>query len=439
VTVHARTAPDLPREWARLHVLSPLLRFARALTAFVVVLLPNAIAMRDRQRPYIDLALVLVALGAGVVSWLVTRWRISDGELQIETGLVRRQSLRVPLTRLQAVDVVRPLLGRMLGLAEVRLVVAGQGSGRTRLAYLPDARAEEVRAQLLALAHGLKAETPTPAERPALRVPRGRLIGAHVLTRTGLSAGLLFLGLITLTAVAPRDGLPALTGLVPLLFGLGLEITRRIGSEWDFAIAEASDGLRLRAGMLQTRAETIPYGRAQALRWVQPLWWRPFGWVRLEIDVARRRDRDQAERESGGTTRALLPVGSAAEAEWLVDRIFARASLVPPPTSRAPRRARWRAPILWHNLDAWRDGRYVVCAGGRLVRSVVVVPLDKAQSIRWSQGPLSRRLRLANVHVHTAGRRFPAAARLRDEQEAAVWISELPDLAQSFRATAPTR
>ena len=75
-----------------------------------------------------------------------------------------------------------------------------------------------------------------------------------------------------------------------------LVTARQISAEWEFHIAEAPDGLRLRSGLLQTRAETIPHGRVQAVRWVEPLWWRPFGWVRLEVDVARRRNADRGER-----------------------------------------------------------------------------------------------------------------------------------------------
>jgi putative membrane protein len=86
-----------------------------------------------------------------------------------------------------------------------------------------------------------------------------------------------------------------------------------------------------------------------------------------------------------------------------------------------------------HNLHAWHDDTYVVCVTGRLRRSVVVVPLAKVQSIRWSQGPVSRALRLAAVHADTAGRHFPAAALCRDAVEAAAWMQTLPDLARAAR------
>ena len=77
----------------------------------------------------------------GVVSWLVTRWRIEGNDLRIETGLLRRSSRRYPLSQVQAIDTVRPGLARALGLAELRLRMGGTG-GAARLAYLPVPQAE---------------------------------------------------------------------------------------------------------------------------------------------------------------------------------------------------------------------------------------------------------------------------------------------------------
>src|SRR6266568_7085677 len=92
-----------------------------------------------------NLVLVAVVLAGGVVSWLVTRWQVADGVLRIETGLLRRESRRFPLSQVQAIDVVQTGLARVLGLAELRLRMAGGGSSGGRLASLPLADAERLR------------------------------------------------------------------------------------------------------------------------------------------------------------------------------------------------------------------------------------------------------------------------------------------------------
>src|SRR5262249_29407817 len=132
------------------------------------------------------LAAVGVLVIVGLVAWLVTRWRIHEGALQVETGLIRRRSLRFPLARIQAIDTVRPGLARVFGLAELRLRMAGGSGGAGRLAYLPVRDAEALRARLLALAHGISEETEEPPERVLASVPPGRLIFSIMLSRYGL-------------------------------------------------------------------------------------------------------------------------------------------------------------------------------------------------------------------------------------------------------------
>ena len=430
--------PGLPTEWARLHPLSPVVRSARVLFALAIVLLPRQLS-GDHASKWPDVIALAVVSVAGVVSWLVTRWRIHGGELQVETGLLRRESVRVPLTRMQAIDVVRPLAGRVLGLAEVRVVVAGQGSSNARLAYVSEEQATIVRARLLALAHGLAADTPEPGEAPLLSVPGSKIAAATALGAPTVALGVSLVAVILLAVFAPvAVTVSAVPTAVIVMFTIGASAVRRATAEWEFRLSAAPDGLRLSAGLLQTRAETIPFGRVQAVRWVQPLLWRWLGWVRLEVDLARRHGRDRAARETAATTRALLPVGTADEAARLLALVLPGASVIAPSQSSgaqsAPARARLRAPFSRHFLRAWHDERYMVCGSGRIRPEFVVVPLHKAQSIRWSQGPVQRRLNLADVYVDSAGEHFPGRARMRDATQAKQWATDLPDLARAARA-----
>jgi len=111
--------------------------------------------------------------------------------------------------------------------------------------------------------------------------------------------------------------------------------------------------------------------------------------------------------------------------------------LTPPEGSGAPRRARAKAPLSWHLLAAWYDTTYAVARTGRLRPETVVVPLAKVQSVRWTQGPVQRRLRLASVAVDTAGRRWRAQARDRDVEQACKLVSRLADGARASRTPAP--
>jgi hypothetical protein len=122
----------LTGSWERLHPLSAVVRAGRGVLTIVIVI--GLEAGRNGHDALTAVITVSVALVLGVITWLVTRWRVDDGVLQIETGLLRRQSLRFPLTQIQAVDVVRPGLARVLGMAELRVRMAGArgSSGWTR-------------------------------------------------------------------------------------------------------------------------------------------------------------------------------------------------------------------------------------------------------------------------------------------------------------------
>ncbi len=421
--------------WTRLHPLSPLLRFGRAAAALAVVVGPRAVAgAGDSHLTGLvpEVLLIAAAAVAGAVYWLVTRWRISGAELQIETGLIRRQSIRVPLARIQAVDIVRPLLGRFLGLAELQVVVAGSGRSQSRLAYLQEDEAQRVRAELLALAHGLQGDTPEPPERRLFEVGLGELVASVALGAPVVVAVLLAIGSAAAVVLTPIGFVVVLTTW-PVLFAIGSVGVRRILVEYGFTVAEAPDGLRIRSGLLQTRAETIPIGRVQAVRWVEPLLWRPFGWCRLEVDVARQHGGRGSEPETAEMTRALLPVGTRDTASGLLHRVLPEAAVRPPHGAGPPRRAIWRAPLSYRMLAAWHDDRYVCARTGRVRPSLVIVPLEKVQSLRWVQGPLQRALRLASVHVDTAGRRWQAVARARDAGEADAMLVRLTDLSGRAR------
>ncbi len=310
-------AAGLGGEWQRLHPLSPLVRTGRGVIAILVVLLIPAAGGSQQGSLGGDLAhigVLVVVFALGLISWLVTRWRMEGGVLRVESGLIRRTSGRFPLSQIQAIDTVRPGLARFFGLAELRIRLAS-GSGKAgRLAYLTNAEAETLRARLLALSHGMAEETPPPPEQALLTVPPGRLFASILLSGTGLMLELAIVALLALAILAPGAAAAALSiGFVGLI-SLAVGPFRRFNGDYRLTVADAADGVRLRSGLVETSAETIPRGRIQAIRMIEPLAWRPFGWCRLEVDVASQKSKGRQDRNQAKSARALLPVGSHAQA-----------------------------------------------------------------------------------------------------------------------------
>ena len=429
--------------WVQLHPLTPYLRggrFAILLLAFV-----GQQAVRDSPAPgrtaavLLGIGVPLVVLG-GYLSWRAMRYRVTDTELQVESGVITKRSRRVPLVRLQAVDVVRPFYARVLGLAELRLEVVGGGGGaEAPLAFLSDDDAARLRARLLDLASGRREERhPDEARSPAGPAPERVLVVvplAPLVWSTLLGGPLVaVVGLAVALGVAAAVDLPAVGGVmfiaVPVLLAFGSFAVRRILSEYDFTVAESPDGLRLRHGLLDTRSQTIPAGRIQVVRVLEPLLWRPLGWVRVEVDVAGY----SGGAEEQAATGALLPVAPRELADRLVARVLG--GPLPPVVAPAPRRARWRAPLSYRRLGLGMDDRHLVSTYGVVTTTTDVVPLAKIQSVRTTQGPWQRRLALSSVHVDTAGRRLPGARALhRDAQEAPALLVELTDRARAARGS----
>lgn len=419
-------------EWKRLHPLSPLVRAGRGLVAIATVLLISATSSgRGSTGSYLAHGgVIIVVLVAGVISWLVTRWRVEGGVLRVESGLIRRTSERFPLSQIQAIDTVRPGLARIFGVAELRIRLAG-GSGKAgRLAYLTVAEAETLRARLLALSQGIAEETPAPAERTLLTVPPAQLFASILLSGSGQLLELVIAVLVVLAILAPGAAAAVTSIGAVALLGLVVTLFRRFNGDYRLTVADAADGLHLRSGLVETSAETIPRGRIQAIRMTEPLIWRLLGWCRLEVDVASQKSKGRQDRNQANAARALLPVGSREQAAFLLGTVY---SDLPDQRLAPPARARYKSPLRFRFLSWGANDEYAVTTSGRLRRVTDWVPLAKVQSIRMVEGPVQRRLGLSSVHLDTAGRRVHAVARDRDREEAARLVAELPDRCRRAR------
>ena len=425
------------------------------------------------------LALVLVGAVFGTaysaIAWRVTRFAIDAEHVYLQTGVLFRRHRQARLDRMQAVDVVQPLLARILGLAQLTIEQAGGQDSRVVLAYLTEARAHELRNELLARASGMAVEPaagavplgagavpPSAAHPPApgarvpgfpipeapehevLSVPTGRLLGSIALSGGALALVLTFAG-IAVAAVAARSIGP-LGVMLPAIIGTVGFVWSRFSQEFAFRAATSPDGIRLRHGLTEARAQTVPPGRVQAVRLSQPLLWRAKDWWRVRLNVAGYGESDSSKES------VLLPVGTRDEALlalWLVlpdlgepdplsvlaaglDGTGDDGAFIP-----SPRRARWLDPVGWARNGLRVTPAALLLRSGRLERQLDVVPHERTQSLGLSQGPLQRRLGLSTFVVHsTPGPVSPRVAHL-DAVRAAELIMLQAERARSARAAAP--
>ncbi|NES26896.1 PH domain-containing protein [Micromonospora terminaliae] len=427
-----------------MHPLSPALHGAKSLVVVIA-----GLSWSTLSRVGFGWFAVLVAifvLGAtvlSVISWWNTGYHVVGRELRVHEGLLWRRTRAIPLERLQAVEVVRPLLAQLTGLAELRLEVVGGGKTEAPLAYLSVAEATALRQRLLAVA-GRAPEAAPPVAAPGMPAPPapapGRLL--HGVRNRDLlvsqlltpQAFLLPFGLAFVVAQFVSEGswsFIAVASTLTAMAGVVLQPVRRVLDDWSFRLDRDGDTLRVRNGLLETRVQTVPLHRVQTVGVTWPLLWRMRGWLRLRLEVA---GYSGAEPDDRNRPDRLLPVGDAHTGELVVAEVLPGVRLAALPATLPPRRARWLRPLSRARVGAGLDEQVFVARSGLLTRRLTLVPYARIQSVRVTQGPAQRRLRLATVHADTAGG-SGAAALHRDLAEAWELAAELTARAHGARRT----
>ncbi len=466
--------------WKRVHPLTPLIRSWQAVAIvgfFIVRDLGESWLRNDGGRgdgsgvplPGRDVSLRVWLAGGGilvvvlvavialmVLSWRMTRYRVTADALELRRGVVFRQHRLAQLDRLQAVDVVQPLLARIFGLAKLTVEVAGAGHSAIELSYLSEARARAVRNHLLASAAGLDyaaagvAEAPEAPEHHWLEVPPARLIGSIALSSATV---VLVISAIVLITVSLATGeMAPFAALVPAALGLGGGLWSRFSRGFGFRAAISPDGLRLRHGLLEARTQTVPPGRVQAVRLRQSLLWRRAAWWQVEVNIAGYGGSGDAAQ--GKTETLLLPVGTRQEAIGVLAFVLPDLGAEPDEqpyqlldaalvgsgpahgfvtSPRAARRFDW---ISWRRNGFRATRTALLIRRGVLNRTLVVVPHARTQSLGVTQGPLQRRWGLASFALHsTPGPITPVVEHLA-EGVAAQLLSDQAARARQARAIA---
>lgn len=485
----ATRSPLSDGEWHRLHPLTPLLRGGLVLVIIAGIAIAN---LRDRLigdvvpwlAPFLDgdfdvdvdvegdpidvifsrglvgwallavVAVVLALVAAFYVSWRFHTFRITGDDVEVRSGVLFRTHRRAPLDRVQGVNLTRPMIARLLGMAKLEVVGAGLDAN-VKLEYLSTLNAEAVRSDILRLASGARladarsaapgrpratdvvsagiaglidgAEEPVAEPESVVNIPLGRLIGSRVLSAS--TVGLLFA--IIAIIVGAIVGTPwILFGMVPALIGFGAYWVRSITRALRYSIAPTPSGVRITFGLFTTVTEILPPGRVHAVEVSQSILWRPAGWWTVSVNrLSGRGMTDTSEDQFA----SVLPVGTRAdvervlrlllpdlpESEWPL--VFEHGVLGPAPEdpyTNTPRRARLLRPLSWrrNGFDLTPDALFV--RRGIVWRTLGIFPLARMQSIAVTQGPIDRAVGVANLQPHTIAGRVSGALGIVDRDAA---------------------
>lgn len=407
------------------------------------------------------LALVAIVCAGFWVAWRAHQFRITGEHVEVRKGIVFRTHRRAPLDRVQGVNLTRPFLPRLIGMAKLEVDGAGTDAN-VPLEYLSTRRAEEVRADILRLASGARAarqarrdgaeagpearriqatvsagvheliegaDLADVAPESVVKLPLGRVIGSQLLESVfwiALFGGIFLVSMAALipVAIANEDGEGfAILGITSLSTGIPMAFTV-IGVVWSglskalrYSIAPTPDGVRVTFGLLTTVTQTIPPGRIHAVELVQPLLWRPFGWWRISINRVSGQSAAAQASSSQQQFNQVLPVGTRDDAirvlrlilpflppedlPFVVDHgMFGPVEGAADPYRVMAPRARWRRLASWRRHGAMVTGYGLLLRRGTVWRRQAVFPLARLQGVSMAQGPVSRWQRVGSLQAH---------------------------------------
>jgi putative membrane protein len=504
--------PTAGADWRRLHPISPFLRGGVMVLAvggyFISQRFEDLVGIRYGPAAPEDptfgnfwlallafLALVALVVAYGWLSWRVARFRIGDRTLEYRWGLLFKQHRQVRYDRIQSVDIGRPLLARIFGLAQVVVQSAGGSDSHVELAYLTHARALEVRDAVLSLVdaeeagrdvatqgtagevvspgaagvpggdHGPPHPTgaPAPGEVSGAYPPswietelRGRVAptrGREVLRTMQLPLGRLVLSMVYhpttvfIALVVPATLIASVVGpisawpiLLPVFFGAVVPHVRRFLTDANFSVDIETDRLRITHGLTDQRSNTVPVARIQAVEISQGVLWRSPDWWRMKVTIA------GVVGENTESQTTAFPVGTEAEVLDLASVMLPgmdRAALVDgmrgtgeePGFTTSSRRSRVFQPFSWRRNGYAVTGTALVLRRGWLARVVSLVPHARVQSMRIEQGPFDRARGIASVHTDLTAGPVSGAVPHLDVPEAHRLLAEQSSRSASARTT----
>lgn len=418
-----------PIEWRRLHKVTPLLNAWKAAAVLLGIAVWNySETLAELELPVLQKALfvigaivlgALVGLGYGALAWRRTQYGISNESVFLHSGVLWRQQRHVRLDRLQAVDVTQPLLARLFGFSSLKIESAGGAGSNLTLSYLTDDEAQRVRNEILARAAGVKqreqpeggppVEAEAAPERQLLELSSGRLLASLLRSAGVIIAALAVVGVVV--AVIVTDTFRYAAGSIGGVVAAAGYVWSRFAGEFSFRIGISADGIRLRHGLLEAKARTVPPGRVQAISLSQPLLWRGKDWWRLRMNVA-----GYGGETGQDATTVLFPVATTQEVRQILPLVLPDLGTDSPVETldaaltgtgedhgfvTTPRRARFLDPFAWRRQGIRVTRTAVLLRSGVWWRYLAIVPHERTQSLGIKQGPVERRVGLADLEFHS--------------------------------------
>ena len=327
------------------------------------------------------IAFIALWVGLGLLSWWRRAYAVDADGVYLRSGILSRKLRTARLPRIQSVDVVHPLLGRIFGLGQLTVEVAGGRDSRVVIGFLTTRELQTLRDRILDLAAG-QIDLPGPAvaggavgasavgrdtggiddaasavrpedlapegaagsqtapeqravpmqashfqEYPLYSVDGATLLGSLLRSSSVYVLGLAVIGMLSAgililvsDSMTGSEALTIISSYLTMVIAMATIVWSHFNSAWNFQAAATPSGIRMSYGLTSETSRTLPPGRVHGVGLTGPILWRRKDWWKVDVTVAGREDRSQdgQNRQFGNL---LLPVGvrdTALRALWLV-------------------------------------------------------------------------------------------------------------------------
>lgn len=268
---------------------------------------------------YWFVGLIVLLLIWGVLSWYRFQFKVEEGELRIEQGVLVRKKLYMTSDRIQVIDISAGIIQRLFGLVAVEVKTAGSTSKEATISAVTREQADELKYQLR---RNGEAETGTSkaSEEELTRyylTRRDLLVAATTSGRFGVALSLVGAAFSQVDQLFSEDqiirfienSIPASTSSVVIVSSIIAIIVISwlisFGSTfltyYNFTVEVHEEELLISRGLFERTQLTIPFNRIQAVQIKEGILRQPFGYASLVIESA-------GYGESEGNSTMLFPL-----------------------------------------------------------------------------------------------------------------------------------
>lgn len=257
-----------------------------------------------------SIGVVVLVLVYGVLSWYRFTYRIEQGELRIEYGLIVRKKRFIPFDRIQSLDLSEGILQRLFGLVKVKVETAGSGGmglqdGEAVLTAITKQDAQAIHDYLVSIKKSGQIlqgeEEPQSADDLLYKMSVSELLMLSTTSGgVGVVISAVFAFVFQFEEFIPyeqifdevehfvQSGVVFVSVVVFLGFLLAwmLALFGTMLKYANFTVRKVDNDLVITRGLLEKRQFTIPLNRIQAVRISENLIRQPLGYASAYVESA---------------------------------------------------------------------------------------------------------------------------------------------------------